>query len=183
MELNVPEEGQRGGQTGIRRRRARRATEESPRKKRVRKAGLVVFLIYIAALCYFLFFADWYDHAPGSHWEYHYNLKPFLEIRRFLIAGEALGSRAVLLNLAGNVVGFLPFGFFLPVISRRFRSFPRVVLLGCLMSGAVELIQLVTKTGVCDIDDVILNTAGTALGYLLFLAVNEARKAIGKRRG
>lgn len=146
------------------------------RVKRIRRAGLVVFILYLISLTYFLFFADWYDHAPGMHWQYHYNFIPFQEITRFLKYGYCLSPMSIFLNLFGNVIGFLPFGFFLPVISRKNRKMSRVVLAGAVSSACIELIQLVTKTGVCDIDDVILNTLGAFLGYLLFLLADEIRK-------
>lgn len=146
------------------------------RVKKIRKAGLVVFILYLCSLTYFLFFADWYDHAPGAHWEYHYNFIPFQEIVRFLKFGYCLSPMSIFLNLFGNIIGFLPFGFFLPVISRKNRKMRKVVLAGAVSSACIEFIQLVTKTGVCDIDDIILNTLGTFLGYLLFLAADEVRK-------
>ena len=97
------------------------------------------------------------------------NLVPFHEIRRFVHAREKLGGAAVFLNLNGNILGFVPFGFFLPLISKRFRYGFVVALLGFLTSTLIEILQMLTKAGVCDIDDVILNTAGAVIGYILFL--------------
>ena len=135
----------------------------------------------MAALIYFLFFADWFGHAPGVHGDYHYNLVPFAEIRRFLTAGKKLTAGAVFLNLGGNIIGFIPFGFFLPVIDRHFRSVPKVTFLGMLLSAAVELTQLVPKIGTCDVDDVILNTLGTLIGVLLFMYADILRIRKEKR--
>lgn len=146
------------------------------RVKRIRKTGLCLFVLYLCVLTYFLFFADWYDHVPGAHWEYHYNFIPFREITRFLKYGCYLSPLSTFLNLVGNVIGFLPFGFCLPVISRKNRKMKRVVFAGAVSSACIEFVQLVTKTGVCDVDDVILNTLGTLIGYLLFLLADEIRK-------
>ena len=44
-----------------------------------------------------------------------------------------------------------------------------MALLGFLTSTLIEILQMLTKAGVCDIDDVILNTAGAVIGYILFL--------------
>ena len=151
---------------------------EGPRKKKARWIGRVLFTLYLILLIYLLFFADWYDHAPGMHWEYHYNLRPFLEIRRFLRASRSLGRLPVLLNLVGNVAGFIPFGFFLRVVTQRVCTFSRAVLSGFILSTIVEVIQLVTRTGIFDVDDIILNTAGTAIGYILFLLCNALRKEV-----
>ena len=54
----------------------------------------------------------------------------------------------------------MPFGFVLPVISRNQRKFWKVTLLSFLTSLLVELIQLVSKVGSCDVDDMLLNTLG-----------------------
>ncbi len=148
---------------------------ESRKKQLARRFGLLLFLIYLVVLTYFLFFADWYDHAPGKHWQYHYNLVPFTEIRRFLRYGTQLGAASIFLNLIGNIIGFFPFGFFLPVISRRFRSVRIVALAGLVSSTAIEIVQLVTRSGVCDVDDIMLNTLGAVLGYLLFLVCDTIR--------
>lgn len=149
-------------------------------EKRIQHLGGVLFLLYMAALLYFLFFADDYGRSPSA--EMRYNLVPFTEIRRFLRYRDTLGMRAVLLNVYGNVIGFLPFGAILPVMHRKLRSFARVTGLGALFSVCVELLQLVSRRGSCDVDDVILNTAGAALGYLIFAAVNGLRRAASKRR-
>ena len=54
--------------------------------------------------------------------QYRYNLIPFVEIRRFWVYRKQLGLMAVVTNLFGNVIGFLPFGFILPVILDKMRS-------------------------------------------------------------
>lgn len=80
-----------------------------------------------------------------------------------------LPAASVALNLGGNVIAFLPYGAFLPTIWKKLRKFWMVVLFSFEFSLIVELIQLVLKVGCFDVDDMILNTLGGALGYLLFL--------------
>ena len=120
---------------------------------------MVAFLLYIAALIYFLFFSESYGRAGFAEREYHYNVVPFREIKRFWI---------YVTNLLGNVVGFVPFGFMLPLIVRRARGFFLITLLGFALSLFVEVVQLITKVGCFDVDDLILNTLGAAVGYILF---------------
>ena len=79
-----------------------------------------------------------------------------------------LGSFYVLLNLMGNVLCFMPLGFVLPVLSYKNRSIFKVTFMCMLCSVTVELIQLISKLGSCDVDDVILNTSGGILGYICF---------------
>ncbi len=153
---------------------ARRARRR--RERKIRLAGRILFVCYLCSLVYFLFFADWYNHRPGIMEEVSVNLTPFREIKRFIRYRDQLGLKAVFLNLAGNILGFMPFGFFMPVISRRFKNGLIVVLLGMLSSGAVEAVQLITRTGTCDVDDVILNTLGALAGYITFLICNAVRR-------
>jgi glycopeptide antibiotics resistance protein len=163
----------------------RRNRKESRKLELVRHIGLFFFLVYLACLVYFLLFANWYNHAPGSHVFYNMNLKPFREIRRFMNARDtgALSSTSIFLNLSGNVIGFIPFGFLLPVISGKLRHFWLAVLLGALFSASIEILQLLTRSGSFDVDDIILNTAGTALGYILFLICDRIFRKAEQRYG
>lgn len=127
-----------------------------------------MFFVYILLLIYFLFFAEWYGRSAEVHVEPQYNLIPFYEISRFWKYREQIGIWNVFLNLAGNVIGFLPFGFILPVMNRDLRKGGLVVFFGMMMSIMVEAMQLIGRVGSCDVDDVILNTLGALLGYVGF---------------
>ena len=142
----------------------------------IRRGGALLFLLYLLALAYFLFFSETYGRVVIGEGEYHYNLIPFQEIRRFWIYREQVGTFAWVSNLLGNVIGFLPFGFILPVIFRNFSSFWSIMFGGFLFSLLVETIQLVTKVGCFDVDDLILNTLGAILGYLAFMLCDKIRR-------
>ena len=90
-----------------------------------------------------LFFAS--SEPAMASWEYHYNLTPLQEIRRFWIYKEQLGVLAVVSNLFGNVIGFVPFGLILPIICRNARGFFFITFSGFALSLCVETIQLITK--------------------------------------
>ena len=127
-----------------------------------------MFVLYILVLIYFLFFADRYGQMAFAEREYHYNLVLFQEIRRFWTYREQLGFLAVAANLLGNVAGFMPFGMILPLISRNARGFFFITFSGFTLSLCVEVTQLMTKLGSFDVDDLVMNTLGTAAGYLIF---------------
>lgn len=136
----------------------------------------------VLLLTYFLFFSEEYGRVAAEERVYRYNLIPFIEIRRFWIYREQLGVFAVVTNLLGNVIGFIPYGFILPVIARKCRSGFFIILSGFGISLLVETIQLITKVGCFDVDDLILNTLGAALGYLAFAVCNYLRrKCYGKK--
>lgn len=145
--------------------------------KRIRAAGGALFILYMLLLIYALFFAESYGRATGLE-EYHYNLIPFREIRRYLYYPHLLGIYAVVTNLAGNILGFLPFGAILPVLYRRARRPFWCIFFSFSFSAAVELTQLVTRVGCFDVDDIILNTLGGALGYGIFALSNRLRRRI-----
>lgn len=89
---------------------------------------------------------------------------------------EQLGMFAVFMNIVGNVLGFVPYGFILPIVTRHFRNGFLIILSGFCISLTVESIQLVTKVGSFDVDDMILNTLGAALGYLAFVCCDCLRR-------
>lgn len=146
-------------------------------KKMIRILGIFLFILYLCVLTYFLFFAEKYGRTMTDR-EYRYNLVPFLEIKRFWNNRDIVGELAVLTNLAGNVLGFIPFGAILPVISLRCRGFFRIMLFSFEFSLMVECIQLISKVGSFDVDDLILNTLGGILGYILFKICNRIRRII-----
>ena len=151
-------------------------------KKKIRIIGWILFIIYILLLIYFLFLSEEYGRKDFAQRDYQYNLVLFQEIRRFWIYRAAVGYLPAFLNLAGNVIGFVPFGFILPVIGRRMKNGFLVTLLGFCLSLLVECVQLVCKVGCFDVDDLMLNTLGAALGYVLFAVCDRIRRWIYEKK-
>lgn len=141
---------------------------------RNQKLGWVMFISYLVLLVYFLFFAESMGRTQVQS-EYSYNLELFKEIKRFYMYRKQLGTEAVVLNLFGNVAAFVPCGFFLPIISRRSRKWYNTILISFLFSLSVEIIQLVSKVGSFDVDDMLLNTLGGVIGFVLYRLVQTFR--------
>ena len=135
--------------------------------------GRVLFLIYLAGLCYFLFFAENYGRIFGQE-NYRYNLIPFKEIERFWIYRKELGIHSFF-NLAGNILGFMPAGFFIPMLWEERKGFWFTACVTFEMSLLLEILQLIFRVGSFDVDDLILNTLGGILGYLLLKMVEKWR--------
>lgn len=152
---------------------------DTKKRKQIRTLGKILFVVYILFLLYFLIFSDWYGRS-GVMENYHYNLTPFREMKRFWEYREQLGVWSVV-NLLGNIFIFVPFGFFEPLASRH-RSFWGTVLDGFLLSLLVEVFQFVSKVGRFDVDDLILNTSGVVVGYLIFIVCNAMRRMYGTKR-
>ena len=86
--------------------------------KKERIISIIIFVIYIIALCYFLFFAESMGRTTRGD-EYHYNLQPLFEIKRIWRSRHILGMKYVILNFAGNVIAFIPFGYLLPKMLKK----------------------------------------------------------------
>lgn len=151
-------------------------------RRRIRFLGTLLFILYVLLLVYFLFFSEEYGRVAAEERVYRYNLVPFVEIRRFWVYRKQLGAFAVITNLFGNVIAFIPYGFILPVIAHKCRSGIFIIASGFILSFLVETVQLITKVGCFDVDDMILNTLGAVIGYLLFAVCNYLRsKRYGKK--
>ncbi|MFJ3819252.1 VanZ family protein [Streptomyces sp. NPDC090056] len=119
--------------------------------------GMVAFAIVLAKLTL--------NASPASVPLTHSNLRPGSSIRAYL---EQPAFLETVKQLGGNVLLGVPFGVLLPLLSRRTRGLVRVALLTVVTMLLVELVQGALITGrAFDIDDVMLNTTGALLGYLL----------------
>ena len=151
-------------------------------KKRTqyRILGKILFVIYIIFVFYFLLISEVYGRTSEMQ-EYHYNLVLFQEIKRFWNYREQLGAFATVTNLFGNVLIFLPFGFFMPMASKH-RSFLNTSFYSLALSLIVEISQLFMKVGCFDVDDLLLNTIGGMLGYIVFSICNVTRRNYAKKK-
>lgn len=139
----------------------------------------VLFILYIVALTYFLFFSERYGRDVGLR-EYRYNLTLFKELGRFVTYRQQLGIESFIVNIFGNILAFAPFGFLLPIITPENRKWIKLALITFLFSLTIELLQLVFKVGIFDVDDLLMNTLGGLLGYFIFTIVNELWKRINR---
>lgn len=144
-----------------------------------RELGLIVFTFYLFLLFaltvfrdgYFIWQFKFYFHRPLSQ----INLIPLIETFK-LSKGQSLVD--FFYNLYGNIVWFVPMGAFIPALTERHFGFFKVVLIGALISTSIETLQFILNTGVTDIDDVIFNTLGAAVGYLLYFVGKWIKKLI-----
>ena len=85
------------------------------------------------------------------------------------------GIWMVLYLVVGNIVWFVPFGFLLPAIWQKLKSY-HTIPLGFLLSLIIETGQLALSKGMFEIDDLVLNTLGTAIGCLIYKIYRDFRK-------
>lgn len=117
-------------------------------------AGYFIFSVYLAAV----------DAVVGLpcityiRLDFNFNFVPFL----YMFSDY----RSTLLN----VLLFIPLGLFLPIFWKKFQSFGYTVLFGFCTSLSIELLQIFTLRAT-DVNDLMTNTFGTVLGYLIAKAV------------
>ena len=98
------------------------------------------------------------------------NLIPFVYILDYDIKREAA------INIIGNISMFIPTGVIMPILYKRLDCFWKVLLAGAGLSFVIEVIQLLFPGSVTDIDDLILNTLGVAVGYEIYAACKRLKR-------
>jgi glycopeptide antibiotics resistance protein len=112
------------------------------------------------------FAREYKQYSVNAGWK-KANTVPFRTIKMYKKGLDRNNSNAEY-NLLGNFIGFIPFGFLLPFFLPWFRHGIKMLLAGFMLSLGFETLQLITGLGVWDVDDLLLNTAGTVAGYILF---------------
>lgn len=123
----------------------------------------LLFLIYILSLFYIVTFQD--DNYG------YLNLIPFKEIFRYNIISEAFFR-----NVIGNILLYMPFGFFITVYLNEKRIYPTTILV-FITSVSIETVQL-SIGRVFDVDDIILNVVGGILGSVIFLILEKFKEKL-----
>ena len=107
---------------------------------------------------------DYWAQLPGR-----VNLVPFSSMGSMLRTLRRNPTPAVLwtvvYNIGGNIIMFVPLGFFLRALFPGCRRFWRCMGAVAVIMTAVELVQLLTLRGFCEVDDLMLNLAGAAIGF------------------
>lgn len=127
-------------------------------------------LIYSAWMLYLLFFMRM-DTPQDT---FRLQLVPFRTIAEQI---EALITHVprtpTLMQLGGNTLLFVPFGLLLPWCFPALRTWKSMAWIALCMECAIEVMQGITRLGACDVDDIILNLLGIALGYILFQTIKR----------
>jgi hypothetical protein len=146
---------------------------------------LVMLLAFVAMVAFAVALARLtLEPSPASKALIHTNLHPGSSLRAYL---DQPALRDAVKQIGGNVVLGVPFGVLVPVLIPKARGILRVLLLTAVVMLLVELVQGTLITGrAFDIDDVILNTSGALVGYLLLggrmgRAVHPKRRRQGRR--
>lgn len=117
-------------------------------------------------------------HQPDLIHTRTVNLTPFQEISREWNS-LSLHRPGAAIHLVGNVLAFIPLGVFIPVLTgNKLFSGVKVFMLSLLLSLSYEVTQLLTGMGVFDVDDLMLNTLGGFIGYIVFTIAIGLKKVL-----
>ncbi len=162
-------------------------------KDKLLKINLIVWLILYIVLLLNLTLFDGYFHRDRFsmyHWNSEmfnsyinnsFNIIPFNTIVSY-IKSYISGNTAFYIfmyNIIGNIVALMPFAFFLPLIFKSQEKFKVFLLTVIGIVVCIELLQFITLSGSCDIDDVILNVGGACIMYGV-LSIEPIKKFIKK---
>ena len=131
----------------------------------------IAFIIYVIAVIGIMFLGGRNHRFGGENlWDYiirSVNLRPFKTIGNYIRFSDISRGLAIR-NIGGNLLLFLPMGFFLPALFPILRKLWKTVLtIGVLVLSA-ECLQLLLRRGIFDVDDLILNLAGAVCGYFAY---------------
>ena len=149
-------------------------------KKILRVNLIIYFLIYtvtIFSLTLFdeiygrqgLIIIDWDKALLNNYFQYSFNLKPFHTINLFIngYVNGIVSFKNFSINVIGNLTAFMPYGLFLPLIFKELRKYYKFLITMIFIVVVIELLQFVTMSGSCDIDDLILNVLGASIIYFI----------------
>jgi len=126
---------------------------------------------YTVFLLYLMFFGF-------GRSQYDINIVRLLPmISTFNFVKETIIWKTIIINVFGNILMFVPFGF-LGIVFPKLNNFRLLIFDFLFAIILVESLQYFTRLGVFDIDDVILNTVGVAIGFWMYRWLNK--KFIGK---
>ncbi|KHD35848.1 hypothetical protein NL50_11280 [Clostridium acetobutylicum] len=134
-----------------------------------------LFIIYIIALFKIILFKSipFLQIFKGYNKSRSINLIPFKSIIQFIDTYKEMGSFRAFANLAGNLIVFMPFGYLVPTLNKRFSRIKSIVIASFGLSLFFEVTQYVLGIGSSDIDDVILNTLGAIAGYSVLTCLRK----------
>ena len=150
------------------------------------KREAILFLMYInlAVILRFTFFpfAKVNGKVQPLLFDASSVFSPWINLEPFVHLNDYVDDREAVLNFVGNIAMFIPTGIILPVIYKRLNGFWKVIGTGFLISLCIEIIQLPFYGRWSDIDDLILNTSGVVIGYMIYALLRGLMRAGRKEK-
>ena len=140
-----------------------------------REALLLLMFVNLAVIIRYVFFPrDLVDgRVQPLVFEAEEALPLRINLRPFVHLLDYDNVRDTIWNVAGNSAMFIPTGVILPVLYRKPDTFWKVIAIGALISLCIEVLQLPFASRASDVDDLILNTLGVAIGYGIYVVIKR----------
>lgn len=130
------------------------------RKRKSKKAypvwTITCFFVYVVIMLFITF------------WSREEGLSKGVDLRVWSTWGINARNNAYVIE---NILLFIPYGFLCPWVLSFTRRFVSCTLVGFVTSCLIEYMQLITGRGMCQIDDVLTNTIGAAIGFVLYALI------------
>lgn len=147
-----------------------------------REMQLLLVYICIIVICRFVYFPlqhDIYGIAPlvfakNVVFPLRINLIPFNFLTDIY--------RGWQINIIGNILMFIPVGIVWPICFKELDNIKKTIFAGFKLTLFIELSQLPFFDRCSDIDDIILNTTGAAIGAVIYFGIQKIRNMITARR-
>lgn len=123
-------------------------------------------MLHIFIVCIFCYYLFGILTVTGIGYTSTISFRPQISLIPFV--GMITGPIETILN----IVLFVPMGLFLPLLYKKYNKFKTVVITGILFSVSIELVQMF-NWGASDINDVMTNTMGACLGYLIYSIISK----------
>ena len=88
-------------------------------------------------------------------------------------------------NIILNILMFVPIGFIMPLLLKKCENWYITYLVGFGITLFIEILQLISKRGIFEIDDIINNTLGCVIGYgivMIFISLFKRKKVNQKHK-
>lgn len=132
----------------------------------LREVFINLFFLYFLIVIYLTFFKSGILNLDLQMRTYA-NLIPIVETIK-MFQDNFMGVGNAFYNVIGNILLFVPLGFGIPLFFKNHNKLSKVMFYGFLASLSIEILQYLTCTNFTDIDDIIFNTLGAVLGFIIF---------------
>lgn len=134
------------------------------RKQKARiRPSFILLIIYIEVLLQTAFFS----REPGS--------RKGINLTLFETWGNTAIAHAYVIE---NIIMFIPFGILSPMVFKRMKRMWFCVLVGFIFSCMIEISQLITGRGYCQLDDVVTNTVGALVGWMIWRGIEAGKDLV-----
>lgn len=139
----------------------------------------IYFILYIILLLTLTLFdpmygrsfsiVNWSKELFNKYINNSFNIIPFHTIIDYISKFNSLyDTKTIMVNLLGNLIALMPMAIFLPLLFKKPKKLKNFLLTIVIIVLGIEIVQFLTLTGSCDIDDIILNVTGAIIAYIIF---------------